>query len=206
MSRQQINLYQPIFRKARKLLSFRVLLQATAAVCVLLLLLYVYTTQQTRQMQADLAQLQAQLERRLAQVSEFSARLAQRTVDSSAEQAVARLRNELAARRQVVEALSRVRESYTRGLSPYLTAFARQIPDEVWLNGFSIARGGEDLVLRGHAHQPALVAEFLRRLSAEQSLHGTHFGLLQIQRGEPRAAQVDFTLYTGDEPPTEAAP
>jgi len=121
---------------------------------------------------------------------------------------VARLRQELTVRQRVVEALRRVRESYTRGVSAYLLGFARQIPAEVWLSGFAIGRGGEDLVIRGYASRPTLVAEFLQRLSAEQTLSGTHFGLLQTQRGPPRAERVDFTLYTGAEAPPvpEASP
>ena len=200
---QQVNLFQPMFRKERKLLTFRVLLQACAVVLALLLLMYGYGVQQTRQVQADLDQLQAQLDRRVAQVEELAARLARRKTDTSAAQELARLEREMTARRRVIDALTRVRDSYTRGVSGYLQSFARQAPRGVWLTGFVVQAGGEGLVIRGSALTPELVPSFLQGLSGEAALAGTHFGLLQIQREDRRSRQVGFTLYTGSEPPPE---
>jgi len=201
---QQVNLFQPIFRKERKLLSFRVLLQASVVVFVLLMLMYGYGIRQTTRMQADLAQLQGQLDRRVAQVGELATRLAQRKTDTSAAQELARLEQEVAARRRVVDALTRVRDTYTRGVSGYMESFARQAPKGIWLTGFVVQAGGEVLVIRGSALKPALVPSFLQRLTEEATLAGTHFGLLQIEREDSASRQVDFTLYTGSEPPPEA--
>lgn len=192
-----------MFRKERKLLSFRVLLQACAVVFVLLMSMYGYGLRQSVQMQADLAQLQGQLERRAAQVEALATRLAQRKTDTSAAQERARLERELVARRRVVEALTRVRDSYTRGVSGYMESFARQAPQGVWLTGFVVQAGGEALVIRGGALRPALVPDFLQRLASEPTLAGTHFGLLQIERGDAASRQLDFILYTGSEPPVE---
>lgn len=204
MINQQVNLFQPIFRKERKLLSFRVLLQASVVVFVLLMLMYGYGIRQTTRMQADLAQLQGQLDRRVAQVGELATRLAQRKTDTSAAQELARLDQEVAARRRVVDALTRVRDTYTRGVSGYMESFARQAPKGIWLTGFVVQAGGEVLVIRGSALKPALVPSFLQRLTEEATLAGTHFGLLQIEREDSASRQVDFTLYTGSEPPPEA--
>lgn len=200
---QQVNLFQPMFRKERKLLSFRVLLQACAVVFVLLVSMYGYGMRQTAEMQADLSQLQGQLDRRVAQVEELATRLAQRKTDTSAAQELARLEQEMAARRRVVDALTRVRDTYTRGVSGYMESFARQAPKGVWLTGFVVQAGGEGLVIRGSALKPALVPSFIQRLTEETTLAGTHFGLLQIEREDTASRQVDFTLYTGSEPPPE---
>jgi len=198
---QQVNLFQPMFRKERKLLSFRVLLQACAVVFVLLMLMSGYGIRQTTRMQTDLAQLQGQLDRRVAQLGELAARLAQRKTDTSAAQELARLEQEVTARRRVVDALTRVRDTYTRGVSGYMESFARQAPKGIWLTGFVVQAGGEGLVIRGSALKPALVPSFLQRLTEETTLAGTHFGLLQIEREDAATRQVDFTLYTGSEPP-----
>jgi len=190
-----------MFRKERKLLSFRVLLQACAVVLALLMLMYGYGVRQTGQMQADLQRLQGQLDRRVAQVGELAARLAQRRTDTSAAQELVRLEQEMAARRQVVDVLTRMRDGFTHGVSGYLESFARQAPRGVWLTGFVVQDGGDGLVIRGSALEPALVPAFLQRLAGESTLAGTRFGLLQIEREEPRTRQVDFVLYTGSEPP-----
>lgn len=205
MINQQINLFQPIFRKERKLLSFHVLVQASAAVLLALMLMYGWGLWQVREMRADLAQLQAQATQRNAQLTALGAQLAQTKADNGPQQELARLEQEMLARRKVVNALLEVRESYSQGVSGYLEGFARQTPAGLWLTGFRLQGGGEGLMIRGSAQKPELVPSFVERLAAETMLAGTRFGLLQMQR-EDRNNGVDFTLYTGTEPPEAVAP
>ncbi len=201
MVNQQINLFQPIFRKERKLLSFRVLIQACAAVLVVLTLMYGWSVQQTQQMETDLVQLKKQQTQFSTQLAEVSVRLSGMKTDTAPQLALASLEQEFAARQKVVSALKRVKNSYTRGVSNYLESFSRQAPRGVWLTGFTVQAGGEGLVIRGRSLQAALVPTFLQQLSSENTLNGTEFGLLQIQREKPGAQFVDFTVYTGTEPP-----
>lgn len=201
MINQQVNLFQPIFRKERKLLSFKVLVQACAAVVVVLVMLFGWSLQQTRQMETKLAQLKQQQSQYSTKLTEVSARLASMKTDTEPQQALAKLEQELVARQKVVSALRRVKDSYTKGVSAYLESFSRQAPKGIWLTGFTVQAGGEGLVIRGSSLQPALIPTFLQQLSSEDALRGTEFGLLQIQREKPGAHYVDFTVYTGDEQP-----
>ena len=205
MINQQVNLFQPIFRKERKLLSFRVLLQASGMVLFALMLMYGWGWWQSRAMHADLAQLQGQMAQRTATLTALGAQLAQSRPESGPQQELARLEREMLARRKIVDTLTQVRESYTEGVSGYMESFARQSPQGLWLTGFTVRGGGEGLVIRGSAMKPELVPSFIQQLAAETTLSGTRFGLLQIQR-EDKKDNVDFTLYTGTEPPEEAAP
>jgi hypothetical protein len=198
---QQVNLFQPIFRKERKILSFHALLQGMAVVSAVLVLLYGWGWQKTQTMEGDVAQLQGQLDLQTGQLAELSLRVGQRKPDTSLQQELARLQQEAAARQEVVDALSNIRGAYTQGVSSYLESFARQTPKNLWLTGFSVLDGGEGLVIRGSALKPSLVPMFLQQLSTEPALAGTHFGLLQIQRQEKRRHWVDFTVYTGVEAP-----
>lgn len=204
MINQQVNLFQPIFRKERKLLSFKVLVQACAAVFVVLAMLFGWSLQQTQQMKAELVQLKQQQSQFSTQLMEVSARLASMKTDTAPQLALASLEQELAARQKVVEALQRVKDSYTKGVSAYLESFSRQAPKGVWLTGFTVQAGGEGLVIRGSSLQPALVPTFLQQLSSEDALRGTEFGLLQIQREDADAGYVDFTVFTGAEAPEVA--
>jgi len=201
MINQQVNLFQPIFRKERKLLSFRVLLQTCAAVLLVLVMMYGWSMQQTQQMEADLAQLKKQQAQVSSRLIEVSARLASMKTDTAPQLALADLEQELVARQKVITALTRVKESYTQGVSNYLESFSRQAPKGVWLTGFTVQAGGEGLVIRGSSLESALVPAFLERLSSESALQGTKFGLLQIKREEVDDQHVDFTVYTGKEPP-----
>jgi hypothetical protein len=198
---QQVNLFQPIFRKERKILSFHALLQGAAVVVVMLALLYGWGWQKTQTMQGDVAQLQGQLDRQTEQLATLSLRVSQRKPDASLQQELKHLRQEAAARQEVVDALSHIDGIYTQGVSGYLESFARQVPKNLWLTGFSVQSGGKGLVIRGSALRPALVPVFLEQLSTEPTLAGTRFGLLQIQREEKRRRWVDFTVYTGVEAP-----
>ncbi len=201
MINQQVNLFQPIFRKERKLLSFKVLTQACAAVVVVLLTMYGWSVQQTQQMKTDLLQLKKQQTQFSTQLAEVSDRLAGMKTDTAPQLALTSLEQELAARQKVVAALKRVKDSYTHGVSNYLESFSRQAPKGVWLTGFSVQAGGENLVIRGRSLQAALVPTFLQQLSNESALSGTEFGLLHIQREKPNTRFVDFTVYTGTQPP-----
>lgn len=201
MINQQVNLFQPIFRKERKLLSFKVLTQACAAVLVVLVMMYGWSVQQTQQMVVDLAQLEKQQAQVTAQLTEVSARLAGMKTDTAPQLELADLEQELVARQKVITALTRVKDSYTRGVSDYLESFSRQAPKGVWLTGFTVQAGGEGLVIRGSSLESALVPIFLQRLASETALQGTEFGLLQILREEVDDRHVDFTVYTGTEPP-----
>jgi hypothetical protein len=203
---QQVNLFQPIFRKEHKLLSFRVLLQGSAAVVLLLLLMYGWGLRQSAQIHADLVQLKGQAKQRSALLVEVSAKLARMKTDTGPQRELAGLEKELAARQKVVDALNRVRDSYTQGVSGYLESFSRQSPKGVWLTGFSVEAGGEGLVIRGSSLQPELVPAFLQQLATEPALNGTEFRLLQIERQKDTTGYVNFTVYTGSEAPAESAP
>lgn len=198
---QQVNLFQPIFRKERKLLSFRVLWQGGAAVVALLMLMYGWGLQQTAQMSAELKKQEAQQQQFTRQLGEVSARLAVMKTDTAPQQQLANLERELVARQKVVDALTRVRDTYTQGVSAYLDSFSRQAPQGVWLTGFTVQAGGEGLVIRGSSLRPELVPTFLEQLATESTLLGTQFGLLQIQRSNGDARFVDFTVTTGTETP-----
>lgn len=198
---QQVNLFQPIFRKERKLLSFQVLWQGCAAVLVVLMMMYGWGMQQTLRLKSELAQQEKQQQAFTQQLVDVSAKLAGMKTDTAPQLVLANLERELVARQKVVDALTRVRDTYTQGVSTYLESFSRQMPKGVWLTGFTVQAGGEGLIIRGSSLKPELVPTFLDRLSTENTLMGTQFGLLQIQRESPDASFVDFTVTTSTEPP-----
>ena len=201
MITQQVNLFQPIFRKERKLLSFRVLWQGCAAVLVVLMMMYGWGMQQTLQIKAELVKQEKQQKVFTQQLLDVSAKLAGMKTDTAPQRVLANLERELVARQKVVDALTRVRDTYTQGVSTYLESFSRQAPKGVWLTGFTVLAGGEGLVIRGSSLKPEYVPAFLDQLSTESTLKGTQFALLQIQRETTDATFVDFTVTTSPEAP-----
>lgn len=204
MITQQVNLFQPIFRKERKLLSFRVLWQACAAVLVVLMMMYGWGAKQTAQMKSELAKQEKQQQIFTKQLGDVSAQLAGMKTDTAPQLELSNLERELVARQKVVNALTRVRDTYTQGVSAYLESFSRQAPKGVWLTGFTVQAGGEGLVIRGSSLKPEFVPAFLEQLSTENTLTGTQFALMQIQRETSDTSFVDFTVTTSAEPPAES--
>lgn len=122
---QQINLYQPIFRKQRQILSAVTMLQAVGVVVIALLTIYGYGLWQVRGIEAEALQLEGR-ERA------YSTQLARLDPSSSVEQRRAaeneldRLTAGLLSQQRLIEELQRQPLGSTEGFSEMLTALARQ--------------------------------------------------------------------------------
>jgi MSHA biogenesis protein MshI len=75
----------------------------------------------------------------------------------------------------------------TQGFSEYLRGFARQVPQGLWLTGFTIGAGGSDMEVRGRMVSPALLTEYVRRLNTESAFRGHSFAGLLIQGSRAEA-------------------
>ena len=199
--KQQINLFQPIFRKEKKLLSFVFMLYTCGMVSLTLLLISAYAWRQSVVIDAELARLNIQLIQRKHQLEEMTTQVARIKIGGGAQDILGHLDSELKARREVVGVLENIQQSYTKGVSNYLEGFSRQTPKGVWLSSFLVQGGGAGLEIRGSSLKADLVPEFLQQLSKEETLAGTQFGLLQIARDDLAQGQVNFIVYTGAEPP-----
>lgn len=201
---QQINLYQPIFRRQKKKFSAVAMVQAAALVIAGILVMVAYSEWQIGRLRAELeraAQHQAAVAKRLDEVTQkFGLQPVSRTV----EEEIARLEQEIAARERVQEVLRRGIFSNTQGFSGYLVALARQHEPGVWLTGFDIVGAAEQVALNGRSTRPELVPRFVQKLAREERMAGVEFHLFQMSRPEerPGAPYVEFMLRTA----REAAP
>jgi Tfp pilus assembly protein PilN len=201
---QQVNLFQPIFRKQQKKFSATAMLQATGAVAGGIALMAAYSLWQVSELRADLKQAERQLTGVTKRFEEVSRTLGQQPKVRSAEEEIAELERALAGRAKVREILSRGIFSNTEGFSPYFTAFARRHVAGVWLTGLDITGAAEQMTLAGRATEPSLVPRYLQRLSSEKRLSGIEFHVFQMNRpgadGKNPAAYVEFTARTNPAP------
>ena len=111
----------------------------------------------------------------------------------------------------------------TVGFSEFLRGFARQVPNGLWLTGFTIGAGGSEMEIRGRTLDPASLPEYIRRLKTEKVFQGLSFSSLTVLRPEegtdkqivaaPRDAKgallplrfVDFVLMPGTIDPAKPA-
>lgn len=94
--------------------------------------------------------------------------------------------NELTAalvRRQQIAAILQATDfGNTAGYSAYFSAFARQIPANVWLTGMQIEGAGHDLQVQGRTLQAELLPRFVAQLKREKIMQGMTFAALQLER------------------------
>lgn len=184
---QQINLYQPIFRKEEKKFSTVAMMQAVGLVAVGVVALYGYSWWQSQALKTELKRVEqghAAASKRLADVTKkFGMGKGPGLLDSE----IARLENEVVAKQQLREILQRGIFSNTAGFSNYLVSFARQRVPGVWLTGFDITGAAEEMSLAGRTTNPELVPRYMQKLSSEKTLSGIEFRTFQMNRPQPDA-------------------
>lgn len=196
---QQINLFQPIFRKQKKKFSATAMLQAMGLLVAGVLLLFGHSYWQVFQLRAEVRQAEQQLVAVTKQREDVMRRFGSRFEGRSVEDELSRLEKTVAERQQLQDVLRRGIFSNTDGFSDYMTAFARQHLQGVWLTGFHIVGAADQMSLRGRSNDPELVPRYLQRLSAEKRLSGIEFKAFQLLRpadAKARTDYVDFVVNT----------
>jgi Tfp pilus assembly protein PilN len=198
---QQVNLYQPIFRRQERKFSARAMLQAVGLVAGGVVLMVLYTQWQISSLRSEIKRAeiqQATISKRLDDVvRQFSGRIKARTVDEE----IARLESEIGAKQRIYDILQRGVFSNSEGFSGYLTALARQNLQGVWLTGFEITGAAEQMMLQGRSVSRELVPRYMQRLSAEKKMSGIEFRTFYLSGAAPQGkggagAEVDFQLRT----------
>ncbi len=193
---QQINLYQPLFRKQQKIFSAVTMLQAAAMVAVGMLAFFAYGIWQTHALTAQAEQAQKQRDEAAKRVAELARLYPQRSKDTALEQQVETLRNQVRVKQQVLAKLADRHEGNLHGFAAQLEGLARQRLPQLWLTRVGITHGGQSLELDGSALVPEEVPQYLQRLATETAFGGTEFRYFTMDRPEKSPQQVDFTIMT----------
>lgn len=199
---QQINLYQPIFRKQKRRFSALAMLQAVGLVVAGVALMAGYVVWQIGALRSELRQAEQKLASASKQLAEITRQFGGKERGPTIAKRIAQLEREIAERERVQQILQRGIFSNTEGFSPYLVALARQHQPGVWLTALDITGAAEQMALSGRSIDAELVPRYLQKLSQEQRLSGIEFHVFQLARpqGKPQAAYVEFLVKT------EAAP
>lgn len=202
---QQVNLYQPIFRKEEKKFSTVAMLQAMGLVVAGVIALYAYTWWQIDALQNDQKRAEQQHATATKRLADATQKFSQRTGPGSLDTEITRLEGEVIAKQRIQEILQSGIFSNTRGFSDYFVSFARQYTPGVWLTGFDITGAAEQMTLAGRSTNPELVPRYMQKLSAEKTLSGIEFRVFQMSRPgvdakEPNSQYVEFQVKTGANP------
>lgn len=183
---QQINMFNPLFRKQRSAFSVTQLFLAMVLVLAVLLPYYGHLVVHGDSLERQSAVLAKRLEAGTAELGRLNRELGLRGRNRAMEQEIAHAEAQIRGRREAMAVLESGELGDTAGYSGYLRAYARQVPDGVWLTGFYIAGAGKQLAIDGGALRPELVPQYLQRLNREEVMRGRTFAALELR--QPKAA------------------
>ena len=188
---QQINLFNPIFLKQKKIFTATHMAQTLGMVAAGALLLGVYGAVKTSKLAQHAEAGKAAVAKAEARLALATAEFPPRQKSKDVEAEVVRMQAELKALREVKSVLERGELGNTAGYSEYWRAFARQSVNGVWLTGVTVVGAGREIGLEGRALQPEQVPGYIQRLTREAVLQGKTFGSLEISRpGTPAGVQA----------------
>ncbi|MFU8876794.1 MAG: PilN domain-containing protein [Wenzhouxiangellaceae bacterium] len=199
---QQVNLYQPMFRKQQVVFSARTSLMLAAGFLVLLALWWLLLEQRVDSLDRQLQQQQA-LEGQLAtRVTQLNAAQAEIEPDPLLVERIERLQQRAAAMARSRETVRRRLPDGDTVISARLESLARRYPTGLWLTAIEISDGGRQIALAGRMLRAPLLPEFLGRLGTDPAFAGLAFRALEIRAAGDETPGLEFSVSTRDpEPP-----
>lgn len=202
---QQINLYEARLRPSHDPATWRNLGIASLVLLLAMTTLSLWAGAEARRQveMADAAQRQvADAQLRLADLGKA---IAQRRVSPALMAEVEGTKSLLADRQEVLGVLGSGELGNTSGFSAVMTGFARQTQAGLWLTGFVLGAGGENVEIRGRLLDAAGLPAYVERLSTEPVFQGWRFAALEMRAGNPetRAEPAGQPAFAAPEPHTE---
>lgn len=183
---QQINLFNPIFLKQKKIFGAVPMLEALGVIVLGAAALAWFAQQRVDTLEQRAAIGKALLADRETRLNKASVQFAPRQRSATLDSEIANAEAELNSLHQVDAVLHGGALGNTAGYAEYFRAFARQDVSGLWLTGVSIVGAGNDIGVQGRAMQATLIPNYIARLTAEKIMAGKTFGSLAIAR--PAAA------------------
>ena len=177
---QQINLFNPIFRKQKKYFSSVAMAQALGIICLGCLLLIADATWRMRAMRAQSAATDALLATTQQRLTDARVQFPPRAKSATMAAEIKAAQEELAMLQNAEATIRRGGFGDSAGFSGYFRAFARQSVPGLWLTDLDISGGGARIGVSGNTLQADLVPQFMRRLGQEPVMKGKAFSSLDI--------------------------
>lgn len=188
---QQINLFNPIYLKQKKVFSAVNMLDALALLLVGVAVFYAYASIQTLNLDRQAVETGRQYALAKQRLAQTSARHAPKKADAALEAEVNNLQAEVNVRKAALINQGIGAFPHEAAYAEYMRALARQSLTGLWLTEFKIAKGGAEIEIVGRALQPELVPSYIRGLNRERSMQGRAFDSLSMtQREAPLPANA----------------
>lgn len=185
---QQINLFNPIFLKQKKIFTALPMAEALGVIVAGALLLNWYAASRVDDLEQAASDGKVVLAKREQQLVKANAQFKARAKDPLLEADLADAEAEMKALRDVSAVLQGGALGNTDGYAEYFRAFSRQSVHGLWLTGVTISGAGVDIGLQGRALQATLIPNYIARLTGEPVMRGKSFASLDIARPEAMPA------------------
>jgi len=179
---QQINLFNPIFLKQKKVFTALPMAEALGLIVAGALLLTWYAGRNVAELEQNAASGKALLADRERRLVNANAQFAPRQKSPALAAELAQAEAELKALHDVESVLHGGALGNTDGYAEYFRALSRQNVGGLWLTGVTINGAGNDIGVQGRAMQPTLIPNYIARLTGERVMHGKTFASLDIGR------------------------
>lgn len=195
---QQINLYQPMFRKQKIIFSAVTMLQVGVFFLIVFLGLYIYQAEKIKPYKKQLVSVESELAQLNSQVVAMEANQKNKSKSKLLENEIAKLSKELEKRERISNVLSSKSFGNESGFSSFLESFARGHVEGTWLTDVNIKSGGTLLGLKGKTLSSELVPKYIQRLAKEESLKGSSFNVMELARVEKEGgdSEINFSIST----------
>lgn len=189
---QQINLFQPVFRKQQKVFSAATLAQIAGAVAVLLLLLLGHASWTLANMEATADNMQQQYDHLQQQIGVLEETL--RTPDTEAlDNEIEQLQTHIEERSELLARFDDLAIENQSGFHTHFRTLAEQHINGLWLEGVSVD-GKANIEIRGSTLDARLVPAYLQRLANQPELSDTPFETVQLARPDTQQPEIGFVL------------
>lgn len=179
-----VNLYAEELRPRRELLQASMVLPLLMVAVIAIGLAVGFAHFRGAELDDRHAQLQRQSDQLQSSVDTLSGRVSARRPDPELEAALTETNRTILRRQRLLESVESLAAGETPGFSDQMSALARQVPDGLWLTGFTLQTESGQITLSGGTRQASSVPTLLENLGAEPSFAGRTFGAFELEREE----------------------
>ena len=194
---QQINLYQPVFRKQQKVFSSLTLIQICAAVLLLLTVIAAHTHWTLQDMETTALNLEQQRQELANRMAALEGTY--RTPDTEAvDNEIDALQKSIDQRNYLLQQFDQLVLQHRGGFAIQFEALARLRIPGLWLEGVTV-NDDQQMEIRGMTLDPKLVPIYLQHLEQSSDLPGANFETVSMTRVANDQPYIQFVLRNTDE-------
>ena len=175
---QQINLYNPLFRRQKKAFTAAAMLQSLVGLAIVLGAYYIYASHQVRTLSRQAQALDAQVKFNLERLKTLPVPVKLPDEEKALDAKAGELEAKAAQNEQLLAHSSP--PALNREYIEPLLALARQRVEGVWLTSVTLAGESGELSLSGRALDAGRVPQYIERLRQDPALKGRRFATLDI--------------------------